>query len=77
MTIVATPGHVCAEHALEFWSGLLEYARGRSAPCVKNDQVCECPLCEERGALQLRASAIASVGPSPGDHVGFTMPIAS
>jgi hypothetical protein len=77
MTIISTPDRVCAEHALEFWSGLLEYTRGRSAPCVKADQVCACPLCEERGAQHLRASAIKSVGPSPGDHVGFTMPIAS
>jgi hypothetical protein len=77
MTIVATPDHVCVEHALEFWTGLLAYTRGRSAACVKNDEVCDCPLCEEHGAQQRRASAITSVGPSPGDHVEFAMPIAS
>lgn len=77
MTIVATPDHVCVEHALEFWSGLLEYARGRSALCVRNDEVCFCPLCEEHATQQLRACSIKSVGPSPGDHVEFEMPIAS
>jgi hypothetical protein len=77
MTIIATPDRVCVEHALEFWSGLLGYARGRSAPCVRNDEVCFCPLCEEHAAQQLRVSSIKSVGPSPGDHVEFAMPIAS
>jgi hypothetical protein len=44
---------------------------------VKNEQVCSCALCEERGAQCLRAAAVNSVGLSPGDHLGFTMRIAS
>ena len=31
-TIVANPHRVCLEHALEFWTGLLDYTQGRSAP---------------------------------------------
>jgi hypothetical protein len=76
-TIIATPSRVCSEHALEFWTGLLVYARGRSGPCVKHETLCDCVACEELGVSRLRAFAIASVGPSPGDHVGFAMPLAS
>jgi hypothetical protein len=76
-TIIATPHRVCAEHAQEFWSGLLAYTHGRSGPCVKDDMLCDCVACDEISAARQRASAIASVGPSPGDHVGFAMPMAS
>ena len=77
MTILATPDRVCLEHALEFWTGLVGYTRGRSAPCVKHQERCGCPLCEEQHAAQLRAFALKNATPSPGDHVGFAMPIAS
>jgi hypothetical protein len=77
MTIIASPQRVCSDHALEFWTGLLAYTRGRSGACVKHEAVCDCILCEEQGASRLRELAINSVGPSPGDHVGFTMPLAS
>jgi hypothetical protein len=77
MTIIASPQRVCSDHGLEFWTGLLAYTRGRSGPCVKHEAVCDCLLCEEQDASRLRALAITSVGPSPGDHVGFTMPLAS
>jgi hypothetical protein len=73
MTIIANPPHVCAAHAREFWTGLLLYTHSRSALCVKADQVCSCPLCEEMA----RAVAIRSVGPSPGDHEQFTIRLAS
>lgn len=77
-TIVATTHRVCLTHALEFWTGLLDYTRGRSAPCVRGtDEVCTCRMCEELAAAQLRASAIASVGPSPGDHEDFGVRLAS
>jgi hypothetical protein len=68
MKIVANPDHVCLEHALEFWTGLLAYSRDRSGTCVKLERVCECPLCEELAASQRRAAAIAAAGPSPADH---------
>ena len=77
MTIVSSPHQVCFEHAREFWTGLLAYASDRSAPCVKHQQLCTCPSCEELTASQLRAFAIASVGPSPGDHERFPMRLAS
>ena len=77
MTIIAIPAQVCLVHALEFWTGLLDYARGRSGPCVKNERECACPLCEDLSAEQLRHFAIASVGPSPGDHEHFPIRLAS
>ena len=76
-TIIASPARVCADHAQEFWTGLLAYTHGRSGPCVKHDTVCDCVACEEHQAALLRAEAIASVPASPGDHVGFAMPMAS
>jgi hypothetical protein len=75
-TIIANPHEVCLEHALEFWTGLLAYARSRSGPCVKNEGQCTCPLCAEVGAEQLRDLAVASAAP-PGDHEDFTIRLAS
>ena len=77
VTIVSDPQRVCIEHALEFWTGLLAYASLRSATCVKQERLCTCPSCEEWSASQLRSVAIASVGPSPGDHERFPMRLAS
>jgi hypothetical protein len=76
-TIVATPHRVCLEHAIEFWTGLLGYTQGRSGPCVKDQMVCECTACSELAESQMRAFAICSVGPSPGDHEDFPMRLAS
>ena len=77
MTIVASPSQVCFEHALEFWTGLLAYARDRSGPCVKYEMPCTCAACEDMSDELLRKAAIASVGPSPGDHVDFPVRLAS
>ena len=77
VTIVSTPSQVCLEHALEFWTGLLAYTRDRSAQCVKDEMPCTCPVCEEVSESRLRRAAIASVGPSPGDHVDFPVRLAS
>jgi hypothetical protein len=76
-TIIANPSRVCLQHALEFWTGLLGYARGRVEPCVKDERLCACPLCEATDAARVRAFAILSVGPSPGDHVDFQISLAS
>jgi hypothetical protein len=76
-TIVATPHRVCLEHAIEFWTGLLVYTQGRSGPCVKDQMECECTACSELAESQMRAFAIRSVGPSPGDHEDFPMRLAS
>ena len=77
MKIVSNPEQVCVEHALEFWSGLLVYARDRSAPCVKPERLCTCGSCEESSASYLRAIAIAAAGPSPRDHERFPIRLAS
>jgi hypothetical protein len=61
-TIVSCPEKVCFEHALEFWTGLLVYARDVS---------------EDAKASHLRVAAIAAVGPSPGDHANFSIRLAS
>ena len=76
-TIVAEPCHVCDEHALEFWTGLLVFAHGRAGCCVKDETWCDCPACAELDASRLRSLALRRVGPSPGDHVEFSMPLAS
>ena len=77
MTIVSTPQQVCLEHALEFWTGLLVYARDRPDPCVKHEGLSTCRSCEELGASSRRAIAIAAAGPSPPDHEGFPIRLAS
>ena len=76
-TIIANPQRVCLEHALEFWTGLLAYTRGRSGECVKNQEECACPLCAELSADQLRKAALASAHASPADHEGFGIRLAS
>ena len=76
-TIIANPSRVCLEHAVEFWTGLLDYTRVRVEPCVKYEGVCACPACERMEAARVRAFAILSVGPSPGDHVDFQISLAS
>jgi hypothetical protein len=45
-TIVATPDRVCAEHLREFWTGLIDYAHRRAAPCNKGRKWCACIACE-------------------------------
>jgi hypothetical protein len=79
MTIVSSPSQVCFEHALEFWTGLLACAHDRSEwdSCVRHEMPCTCALCEEASESLLRRTAIASMGPSPGDHVNFPIRLAS
>jgi hypothetical protein len=45
--IVSNAEHVCLAHAIEFWTGLLGYARDHRSCCVKLEQVCTCPSCED------------------------------
>jgi hypothetical protein len=66
--IVSYPEQVCFEHALEFWTGLLVYARDRSEPCVKHERVCTCWACQDRIASYRRSLAIAAAGPPPRDR---------
>jgi hypothetical protein len=77
MKIVSNPEQVCFEHALEFWTGLLAYARDRSDPRVKHERLCTCRACEELSASNLRAIAIAAAGPSPRDHERYLIRLAS
>ncbi len=77
MKIVSNPEDVCFEHALEFWTGLLVYARDHLDACVKHERLCTCPSCEELSASAWRALAIAAAGPSPGDHERFQIRLAS
>ena len=67
MRIVSNPEQVCLEHAMEFWTGLLAYARDISDSCVKQERLCTCRACDELSASYLRASAIAIAGPAPLD----------
>jgi hypothetical protein len=77
MRIVANPGQVCVEHALEFWTGLLVFARDRSDFCLKHEGSCSCGSCEELRAPVLRAIAISAAGPSPRDDERFSIRLAS
>ena len=76
MQIPAIPEHVCLEHGLEFWTGLLGYVSGHS-DCVKYKRLCTCRSCEESSARARRAIAIVAAGPSPRDRKRFTIRLAS
>jgi hypothetical protein len=77
MRIVSNPEQVCVAHAMEFWTGLLVYARDNADTCVKQERLCTCRACEESSAAYLRASAIALAGPAPQDHEHFSIRLAS
>ena len=84
MRIPSNPEHVCFEHALEFWTGVVG-ARDRSAVCAKHEPMCSCQSChdlsasyrraisvaaaeEELNAFNRRSMAITAAGPSPDDE---------
>jgi hypothetical protein len=75
MQIVSNPEQVCLEHGLEFWTGLLVYAKDHSDPCVKHERLCTCRLCEGLRAPDRRAIAIA--GPSSRDEEPVQIRLAS
>jgi len=77
LRIVSNPEQVCLVHALEFWTGLLNYVRDHSAPCVKHEGNCSCRACEEMNAAFVRARAIAAAGPAPQDDDRFQIRLAS
>jgi hypothetical protein len=56
MQIVSNPERVCLEHALEFWTGLLVYAKDHSDPCVRQERLCTCRLCEGLSELARRGA---------------------
>ncbi len=63
--IPANPGHVCLDHALEFWTGLLAYVKERADQCEKEVRPCTCRACVALDASFERAKAIAAAGPPP------------
>ena len=67
MSIPANPGYVCADHALEFWTGLVAYVKERADQCEKEVRPCSCRACVALGASYERAKAIAAAGPPPRD----------
>jgi hypothetical protein len=60
--IVSHPEEVCYKHALEFWNGLLVYARDGS---------------HASNQANLRVNAMVAVGSSPGDRESFSIGVAS
>ena len=77
MRILSVPDQVCRTHALEFWTGLLGYAGGRSTACVKLERLCCCPDCKQSSMSQLKAVAVTTIGESPQDHESFGLHLAS
>ena len=63
MQIVSNPERVCLEHALEFWTGLLVYAKDHSDPY--------------EGSRAPERRAIAAAGPSPRDEDHVQIRLAS
>lgn len=63
MQIVSNPERVCLEHALEFWTGLLVYAKDHSDP--------------DEGLRSPDRRAIAVAGPSPRDEDHVQIRLAS
>jgi hypothetical protein len=58
MRIVSYPEFVCLEHAVEFWTGLLGYARDRSEPLVEHEGLCSCQSCIDLSVSSRRAAAV-------------------
>jgi hypothetical protein len=76
MRIASNPEHVCFEHALEFWTGLLIYAREGANAFVKHEQSGRWSE-QQLSASDLRAAAIAAAGPPPRSHERVQMRLAS
>ena len=64
--IPANPAPVCLEHALEFWTGLLTYAREHSELSEPLETHATCAVCRELSEARARAmAAIDAAGPPP------------
>jgi hypothetical protein len=66
-SIPANPEHVCFDHALEFWTGLMAFVKERADQCEKEVRPCTCRACVSLGASHQRARAITAAGPPPQD----------
>jgi hypothetical protein len=60
MRIASYPEFVCLDHAVEFWTGLLGYAKDRSEPAMEEGGLCACESCIELSAAYRRAAAVAA-----------------
>jgi hypothetical protein len=76
MKIPTNPEQVCFEHALEFWAGVVGYAKDHSEPCVKHEALCTCWSCDELSASYLRAIDIAAAEEELSASTRRTMAIA-
>jgi hypothetical protein len=47
LEIPSIPGQVCIAHALEFWSGLLTYAKDQAQPTEQIELSVDVPLTDE------------------------------
>jgi hypothetical protein len=65
--IPANPAPVCLDHALEYWRGLLTYAREQhSEPSEPLTTHVSCGVCQELSAARARVlTAIEAAGPVP------------
>jgi hypothetical protein len=67
--IPANPSSVCLEHAVEFWTGLLTYARQRSEHSSEPLKThAACAICKELSATRARAiDAVDVADPAPAE----------
>ena len=65
--IVSNAEHVCLAHAIEFWTGLLDYARDNRGCCVKLEQLCTCPSCEDERRAKSYLRDLAAIDLAPMD----------
>ena len=68
--IPANPSPVCLEHAVEFWTGLLTYAREHSEQAEPLKTHAACAICNELSAARARTmDAVDVAGPAPAQPV--------
>jgi hypothetical protein len=66
LDIPANPSAVCLEHAVEFWTGLLTYAREHSEHAEPLKTHAACAICKELSAVRTRTmDAAGAAGPAP------------
>jgi len=64
--IPAYPSQVCLEHAVEFWTGVLTYARERSEHAKPLKTHATCAICKELSAARIRTMDAVDVAvPAP------------
>jgi hypothetical protein len=56
--IPSNPEHVCREHAMEFWTGLLAYVKDRTDLGETQETPCTCETCIQLSAVNARLTAM-------------------